>query len=79
MPCGRGRSARDSGYTFAQLPWTPRLGLKTDIASGDRHPGDGTLETFDPLYFKSGYFNDASLYRPSNLMDIHPTLPIDAA
>ena len=52
------------------------MGLKVDIASGDRHPNDGTLGTFDPLYFKSGYFNDASLYRPSNLMDIHPTLQL---
>jgi hypothetical protein len=39
------------------------------------------LQTFDALYFKSGYFNDASLYRPSNLMDVHPSLqvtPIDS-
>ncbi len=68
--------SQDSGFTFAGLPWTPRLGLKADIASGDRHPRDGTLETFDPLYFKSGYFNGASLYRPSNLMDVHPTLQV---
>ncbi len=68
--------SQDSGYTFSGLPWTPRIGLKADIASGDRHPRDGRLETFDPLYFKSGYFNDASLYRPSNLVDVHPTLQL---
>jgi len=28
------------------------------------------------LYFKAGYFNDASLIRPSNLIDIHPTLQL---
>ena len=68
--------SQDSGYTFSNLPWTPRLGLKTDVASGDRHPHDGTLGTFDPLFFKSGYFNGASLYRPSNLVDVHPTLQV---
>jgi len=24
------------------------------------------------LYFKSGYFNDASLIRPENIIDVHP-------
>jgi len=65
----------DTGYTF-DLPWKPRLGVKLDVASGDRHPGDGRQETFDALYFKSGYFNDASLLRPENIMDVHPNLTV---
>ena len=66
----------DSGYTF-DAPWKPRLGVKLDVASGNSHPGDGRLGTFDALYFKSGYFNDASLLRPENIMDIHPTLTVN--
>jgi hypothetical protein len=66
----------DAGYTWAETAWTPRLGAKFDVASGDRDPDDGRQETFDALFFKSGYFNDASLLRPSNIIDIHPTLTV---
>jgi hypothetical protein len=66
--------ANDIGYTFLQHPWQPRLGLKLDIASGDRHQGDGTVGTFNPLFFKAGYFNDASLLRPANIKDLHVSL-----
>src|SRR5262249_13971790 len=34
------------------------------------------LETFDALFFKSGYFNDASLIRPQNIMSVHPTIGV---
>ncbi len=61
----------DSGYTW-DVVWKPRLGLKADVASGDRR--DGHQGTFDALYFKSGYFNDASLIRPANLIDVHPNV-----
>ena len=61
----------DSGYTWNRS-WQPRLGLKADIASGDK--SNGHQGTFDALYFKSGYFNDASLIRPANLIDVHPNL-----
>lgn len=69
--------ASDGGYTFAHIPWTLRLGGKFDIASGDDKPGNGTVATFNPLYFKAGYFNDASLVRPSNIVDIHPNLQLE--
>lgn len=66
----------DAGYSMKDLAWRPRLGAKFDIASGDGRRRDGTLGTFNPLYFKSGYFNDASLFRPSNMIDVHPNLQI---
>jgi hypothetical protein len=53
------------------------MGLQFDVVSGNTgHDGGGSLGTFNPLYFKAGYFNDASLIRPSNLIDIHPTLQL---
>jgi hypothetical protein len=61
----------DSGYTFDSR-WQPRLGLTADVTSGDGGGGNGQQETFDALYFKSGYFNDASLIRPQNIIDVHP-------
>ena len=68
-------AAIDSGYTF-DATWQPRLGLKTGITSGDHDPKDGHLDTFDALYFKSGYFNDASLIRPQNIIGVHPNLTV---
>jgi hypothetical protein len=61
----------DSGYTF-DATWQPRLGLKADVTSGSNSTNGGRQETFDALYFKSGYFNDASLLRPQNIIDVHP-------
>jgi hypothetical protein len=69
--------ASDNGYTLDQLPWTPRLGIKLDVASGDTKRGDTTVGTFNALYFKAGYFNDASLIRPANLYDVHPNLQVE--
>ena len=71
-------AAIDGGYTFDTL-FSPRLGLKTGVTSGDRNPTDGRLETFDALYFKSGYFNDASLLRPQNIIGLHPNLKLSPA
>lgn len=63
--------ASDTGYTFTSLAWSPRIGLKVDTASGDRHRNDGKLETFNPLFFRANYFNDAAFFRPANLTDVH--------
>jgi hypothetical protein len=68
-------AAIDSGYTW-DATWQPRLGLKIGVVSGNHNAKDGTLGTFDALYFKSGYFNDASLIRPQNLIGIHPNFAL---
>jgi hypothetical protein len=68
-------AAINAGYTWDTL-WQPRLGIKTGITSGDHDPNDGRLETFDALFFKSGYFNDASLIRPQNIISVHPTITV---
>jgi Alginate export len=66
------------GYTFESSPLKPRLGADFDVVSGDSG-GTSHFGTFNPLFFKAGYFNDASLIRPSNIIDIHPTLQVRAA
>jgi hypothetical protein len=68
--------ATDTGYTFRSLPWRPRAGFKADIASGDNRGPDGRFGAFNPLYFKSGYFNDASIIRPTNIADLHPSVQL---
>lgn len=63
--------AGSSGYTF-DAPWRPRLGLRTDVASGDGERGDNRVGTFDPLYGKNGYYGEAGITTLSNLIVIGP-------
>jgi alginate export protein len=62
------------GYRFERVPARPRLGLDFDVASGDTKRG--AFGTFNAPYFNAGYFNDASTIRPSNIIDVHPTLEL---
>jgi Alginate export len=68
--------ASDTGYTFADVRFRPRLGLKADIASGDGDPQDGRLETFNALYPNPTYFSEASLITPANFVDLQPSLTL---
>jgi hypothetical protein len=38
------------GYTFKNVPWTPRIGYGYVYAKGDNDPNDHDSETFDHLY-----------------------------
>lgn len=68
-----------AGYTLISYPWTPRMGLQFDGASGDQNPHDHVLNTFNPL-FPNGYYVTLSGYtgyvnfihlKPS--VTLHPT------
>jgi len=63
-------AASDTGWTLADAPARPRVFLRADIASGDH--GGSNLGTFNPLFPRGGYFNEASLIGPQNLMDLQP-------
>jgi len=59
----------------------PRFSLKADVASGDRHGGDGTVDTFNALYPRFPYFSEAILVVPANIIDVHLSIelhPIEA-
>lgn len=72
-----GSFAADIGVTFDDLPWKPRLGLKSNYASGDAARGDGRLGTFNPLYPRLPYFSEATLIAPANLIDVFPSLRVE--
>jgi hypothetical protein len=63
-------AASDTGWTFAHVPAQPRVFLRADIASGDH--GRSNLGTFNPLFPRGAYFNEAALIGPQNLMDLQP-------
>jgi hypothetical protein len=67
-----------AGYRFDNIVTHPRLGTEFDVVSGDTrgNQSGGKFGAFNPLFFKAGYFDDASLIRPSNIIDIHPTLQL---
>ncbi|MGC3958489.1 MAG: alginate export family protein [Verrucomicrobiota bacterium] len=67
-------AASDTGWTFADAPAKPRVFLRADIASGDH--GGSTLGTFNPLFPRGAYFNEASLIGPQNLMDLQPGVDV---
>ncbi|MBI3324526.1 MAG: alginate export family protein [Candidatus Omnitrophica bacterium] len=53
------------GYTFAEVPWSPRLGMEYNHGSGDDNASDGKVGNFDNLFptnhLHYGYIDFASL------------------
>jgi hypothetical protein len=68
--------ASNTGYSLSGLPWSPRLGVKANIASGDGDPQDGHLGTFNALFPRLGYFSEAALIAPSNFFDVQPSITL---
>lgn len=71
--------ASDTGFTWAEVPWQPRLGLKANVTSGDDDPRVGHLGTFNALYPRGAYFNELSLIGPYNHTDLSPSLTLRPA
>jgi hypothetical protein len=66
--------ATETGFTFS-LPWTPRVAVRADVASGGRHPNGGELNTFNPLFPRGAYFGPKlTMFGPFNFFDVHPIL-----
>ena len=66
--------ATETGFTFPAR-FTPRLALRSGIASGGQHPNGGTLNTFNPLFPRGAYFGPKlTMFGPFNFFDLHPVL-----
>ncbi|MFO0373692.1 MAG: alginate export family protein [Alphaproteobacteria bacterium] len=68
--------ASDLGYSFSDTFLKPRLGLKANIASGDKNRKNNVLGTFNPLFPRGSYFTENSLVGPANFMDLQPNITL---
>ena len=71
--------ATDTGFTWKNAGWKPRLALNANIASGDKDPNDNDLETFNALFPRGNYFSQAAVLGPRNFFNIHPFLTFHPA
>jgi len=64
-----------AGYTFADVNWSPRVGIQLDAASGDGNT-KRTFGTFNPLFPNGYYFTLAGYTGYTNLIHIKPSLTL---
>lgn len=64
----------DTGFTFRKTRFTPRFGLRANVASGDKNPNDDRLETFNALFPAGNYFGEIGLLGQSNFMNFFPEI-----
>jgi len=69
--------ASDTGYRMKTVPGRPRLGLRTDISTGDHDRQDNRLGTFNPLFLRGDYFGLISNVAPVNHLDLHPQVTMN--
>jgi hypothetical protein len=64
-------------YQLPALRFSPEIGLKAELISGDPRREDGRLQTFNPLFPRGAYFGLAAFIGPANLCDVHPSLTLE--
>jgi len=68
----------EGGYTFQNIPLTPRVFVRANAFSGDDSASDRTLGTFIPPAPKATLLtgSDASWFNLSNLVDLFPSVTL---
>ncbi len=66
----------EGGYTFAEVAFKPRLGLRANAFSGDKDLTDGRAGTFVPANPRLPLISEAAFFNLSNLVDIFPSVTL---
>ncbi|HYM72463.1 MAG TPA: alginate export family protein [Stellaceae bacterium] len=66
----------DTGYTFHDLPWKPRIGVHVDAASGGADTVGRTLHTYQPMYPNTQYYVPNNEFAPTNFYDVAPRIGV---
>lgn len=66
----------EGGYTFGDVAWKPRLGLRANVFSGDRNLADGKAGTFVAAFPRLPLISEAAFFNLSNLMDLYPSVTV---
>ena len=66
----------DTGYTFHNLPWKPRIGAHVDGASGGADKGRLKLNTYQPMYPNTQYYVPNNEFAPTNFYDFAPRIAL---
>ncbi len=66
----------DTGYTFHDLPWKPRIGAHVDVASGGASKADGVMSTYQPMYPNTQYYVPNNELAPTNFYDFAPRISV---
>jgi hypothetical protein len=69
----------DIGLTFPATRFTPRVGVRFDVTSGDRDPHDNSLGTFNALFAGTAYSGLSGLIGPANSIDLAPSITLRLA
>jgi hypothetical protein len=64
----------NQGYTFGDLPLTPRLGFQADGASGGDSKKGTTIQTYQPMFPTNNYISDMDFFGLQNLIDFRPSV-----
>jgi Alginate export len=80
-PIGRGdirawTITEDVGYTFNKVRLSPKIGLTTGIASGDKDPRNPDLQTFSAPLPNGHYFGAVQQNGPENVEGIRPNFTV---
>jgi Alginate export len=69
-----------TGYTFANAPWKPRIGIEYNYATGDSTPGDNNTDTFQNLfptnhkfYGYADFFSWQNIHNPALQLKLTPS------
>ena len=69
--------ATETAWCFTDIPLKPRVRLRANIASGDRDPADGRIQTFNALFPKGKYFGELSPIGPRTIVNVHPSVDFE--